>query len=162
MLAAAKSEVIDSQVNRSLNWSFSSNSTFARSGGALVDRVVRAPRQRPEEAEMTPEPSSIRDALDWLKQRFCSDAARELCITYQFELEGDSGGVFGLMVDSGRLELTQAAVAQPDVILRISASDLFGVLSGRENPDLLFMAERLRVDGDLSLALKLRKLFAAT
>ena len=45
------------------------------------------------------------------------------------------------------------------MIFRIGAHDFFAVLAGRENPDLLFMADRLAVDGDLALALTLRKIF---
>jgi predicted lipid carrier protein YhbT len=41
----------------------------------------------------------------------------------------------------------------------LAASDFFGILAGRENADLLFTAGRIEVEGDLSLALKMRKLF---
>ena len=37
--------------------------------------------------------------------------------------------------------------------------DFFAVLGGSANPDLLYTADRLTVEGDLSLALKLRRLF---
>jgi len=110
---------------------------------------------------MAEEPGSIDDALAWLERRFRPEAAADLSIAYQFELDGETGGVFGLRVEAGALDLAAAALPQPDVTLRMPARDFYGVLSGRENPDLLFMAERLQIDGDLSLALKLRTLFAA-
>ena len=47
------------------------------------------------------------------------------------------------------------------MVFHLVAREFFGILSGRENPDLLFMSERLRIDGDLSLALKLRTLFSS-
>lgn len=139
----------------------------ARLGGAVDGAGPRGeagPVERAEgakQSEVAEEPSSIQDALAWLERRFRSEAAADLRIVYQLELDGDAGGVLGLRVDAGRLELAPAAISHPDVILRMPASDFYGVLSGRENPDLLFMADRLRVDGDLSLALKLRSLFAA-
>jgi predicted lipid carrier protein YhbT len=46
------------------------------------------------------------------------------------------------------------------VIFRLSASDFFAILAGTQNPDLLFMADRLQAEGDLSLALKVRSLFS--
>jgi len=44
---------------------------------------------------------------------------------------------------------------------RLRASDFFAVLAGRENADLLSTAGRIEVEGDLSIALKMRKLFRA-
>jgi predicted lipid carrier protein YhbT len=110
---------------------------------------------------MAEEPSSIREALEWLRKSFRQDAARDLRVTYQIALDGDTAGGLWLEVDSGRLHCREGVATSPDVVFHLAVRDFFGILSGRENPDLLFMAERLRVDGDLSLALKLRGLFGA-
>ena len=110
---------------------------------------------------MSREPSSIDEALQWFRDGFRSEAARDLCVRYRIELAGEAGGAFGLLVDRGRLEASEEGDWPPDVVFRLSAEDFFALLAGRENPDMLFMAERLRVEGDLSLALELRKLFAA-
>lgn len=111
---------------------------------------------------MEAEPASIAEALEWLRKAFHREAADSLRLTYQLELSGEGGGGLWLRVDTGRLEMGEGPAAGPDVVLRLDARDFFGILCGRENPDLLFMAERLQIDGDLSLALKLRTLFSAT
>ena len=43
---------------------------------------------------------------------------------------------------------------------RLSAADWFGILAGRENAELLFMAGRIQVDGDRALAVKMGSYFA--
>ncbi len=110
---------------------------------------------------MAREPSSIQEALEWLRDGFRPEVARDMCVTYQIELAGEAGGTFRLSIDAGQLSARQGCDTPADVVFRLSAADFFGLLAGRENPDMLFMAERLRVDGDLALALELRKLFAA-
>ena len=47
------------------------------------------------------------------------------------------------------------------MVFRLPAEDYFALLVGRENADLLYMAGRLEIDGDLALALKIRPLFRA-
>ena len=76
------------------------------------------------------------------------------------ELSGSAGGVLSVRVVAGQLEVLDAPLPGADVVYRLSAEDFFGVLRGDSNPDLLFMEERIQIEGDLSLALKLRKLFS--
>ncbi len=104
-------------------------------------------------------PASIPDAIEWLRKRFRSDRARGLSIAYQFELAGEGGGGLWVLVDDGRLEVDAGRAAAPDVTLRMPAADLFAILAGSANPDLLFMQRRIEIEGDPSLALKLRPLF---
>jgi predicted lipid carrier protein YhbT len=106
-------------------------------------------------------PHSLDDAIEWLRKRFRADAAESLRASYRVELGGEAGGVLRIAIDDGRLELGRGAGERCDVVLRLAAGDFFDVLAGRANPDLLHMDGRLEIDGDLSLALKLRKLFAA-
>jgi predicted lipid carrier protein YhbT len=106
-------------------------------------------------------PCSIKDAVEWLRKAFRAESAADLRITYQFDLSGARGGALWVRVECGRLVLAEGTIAGPDVIFRLRADDFYGVLSGRENPDLLFMEERLVVEGDLSRALALRRIFQA-
>jgi len=101
------------------------------------------------------------EAVDWLRKSFRPDAAVDLEVAYRFELDGPHCPDLELRVISGRLEVGLDEPGAPDVVFRLSSDDFYGVLAGRENPDLLFMDDRLVVDGDLSLALQLRKLFGA-
>lgn len=106
-------------------------------------------------------PQCLDEAVEWLRKSFRADAAAGEPVACRLELEGPEGGALDLRVEGGRLEVSVGEGGPPDVVFRLSAVDFFALLAGRENPDLLFMGERLVVEGDLSLALKLRKLFNA-
>lgn len=104
-------------------------------------------------------PDTLRDALEWLRKHFDPESSRDLCVVFQYRLSGPEGGSFYARVDDGRLDLAEGASASPDVCFRLAADDFFDVLAGRGNADMLFMAGRIEVEGDLSLALKMRRLF---
>ena len=109
---------------------------------------------------MAVQPRSIAEALEWFRKRFRAEASRDLFIVYVFELSGSRGGLLSLQIDDGRLEGLPAGLSNADVVFSLSASEFFSILAGSANPDLLFMAERIQIQGDLSLALKLRSLFS--
>jgi putative sterol carrier protein len=110
---------------------------------------------------MAKPPGSVGEALEWLSKGFRPDACRNVSVTYQIDLSGEHGGRLWLRIDHGRLQAVEGSALGPDVTFRLEATDFFAILAGRENPDLLFMAERLVVQGDLSLALKLRSYFGS-
>lgn len=104
-------------------------------------------------------PTSLDEAADWLRKRFDPEMAAGLHLSYGFELTGPGGGSLAVRVGDGRVDVAPGAPAEPDVRLRLPAADFLAVLAGRENADMLFMSGRLQVEGDHTLALKLRQLF---
>lgn len=85
-----------------------------------------------------------------------TDAAREIDATYKFELQGEGGGcwVVNLKDDVGVFESNEAA----DCTIALAASDFIDLFEGRANGQQLFFAGKLRIEGDLQLAMKLQKL----
>ena len=59
----------------------------------------------------------------------------------------------------GRLDAGRGDFETADVRLCLEARDFFAELAGRANADMLFMEDRIRVTGDLGLALKMRRVF---
>lgn len=104
--------------------------------------------------------SSVAGVVDWLRKNFRVAAAEDLEVAYQIDLAGPAGGSLWVRIGEGRMRVGEGRDSQPDVILRLAAVDFFAVLAGTANPDLLFMDDRIEIEGDLSLALKLRSLFS--
>jgi ubiquinone biosynthesis protein UbiJ len=104
-------------------------------------------------------PTSLESAADWLRKRFDTDAARGVVVAYELDLTGPEGGVLSVRIDDGRLDARRGPHGVPDARLRIAAADFYGILAGRENAELLFMANRIQIEGDLSAAMRFRKFF---
>jgi predicted lipid carrier protein YhbT len=101
-------------------------------------------------------------AQDWMREVFRADAAKGVQAIYQLELTGEQACVVWARVDDGRLSLGEGKTPGPDVVFRMDSEDFFGLLAERENPDLLYMEDRIQVSGSLSLALKLRLIFSGS
>ncbi|XP_024070915.1 stomatin-like protein 1 [Terrapene carolina triunguis] len=84
--------------------------------------------------------------------------------SYQFNIILLSGARSTYFIDltagSGRIGLGDAE-RNPDVILEMTENDLQSFFSGELHPLSAYMSGRLRVKGDLSVALKLEELFKA-
>lgn len=104
-------------------------------------------------------PCCFDELIDWLRTRFDGKASRDLVAVVQLDLGGQGGGSLVMRIETGRAEIGRGTVANPDVRLRVPAGDFFAVISGTVSPDVLHMQGRLEVEGDLSLAMKLRTLF---
>jgi ubiquinone biosynthesis protein UbiJ len=105
------------------------------------------------------EPASVEAVAEWLRKHFEPETARGVRLACQLQLAGAGGGALWLRIDDGVLDTRPSSEAPSDVQIRLAASDFYAVLAGRENSELLFMAGRIQIDGDASLALRLRTYF---
>ncbi|HSW36450.1 MAG TPA: SCP2 sterol-binding domain-containing protein [Candidatus Limnocylindrales bacterium] len=77
---------------------------------------------------------------------------------YQFDLTGDNGGVFHITVADGTSTVAEAAHDNPNITITMAADDFSNMLEGKLNATSAFMAGKLKVKGDMSLAMKLQSL----
>jgi putative sterol carrier protein len=92
-----------------------------------------------------------------LPERFRSERAGDLRATYVFELSGEDGGSWTVHVADGTLRVADGAGQGADVTIRASADDWMAIVEGRKDPQLAFLTGKLKVSGDLQLALRLRE-----
>jgi predicted lipid carrier protein YhbT len=85
-------------------------------------------------------------------------AASEIGAIYKFVLEGDGGGTW-IMNLKGDASLTGGDGAA-DCTLIMSADNGVALFEGRVTGEQLFFSNQLRVEGDMSLALRLQSLLA--
>ncbi len=99
--------------------------------------------------------------LDSLNQKIdAADPSKLKGVTavYQFELSGDNGGVFHADVQDGKANVVEGAHDSPNITITMAADDFSDMLDGKLNATSAFMAGKLKVKGDMSLAMKLQSL----
>lgn len=94
-----------------------------------------------------------------MRKHFQAEASLGLEASYEFDVSGPTGGVWHTTIADGMGGVRFGPAPAPDVRFRIADEACWRLLAGRENADLLYLADRLEVEGDLSLALKMRTLF---
>ena len=78
---------------------------------------------------------------------------------YQFDLNGADGGQYQLQIRDGACQVSEGTHPDPHVTLAMSGEDCLRVLNGQLSGTMVAMSGRLRISGDMGLALQLASLF---
>ena len=86
------------------------------------------------------------------------DASRTAGVnkSYVFDIEG--AGVWKVDVTDAGVEVTEGG-GDADVTIHASEETFRAIAEGKQNPTTAFMTGKLKIDGDMSAAMKLQNLF---
>ena len=99
------------------------------------------------------------ETLKEMHKSFRSDVAGGLNATYCFDISGQNGGKWTLCIDDGKCSLQPGSINNPSVTISISDQDWLAIYKGKLNSQMAFMMGKLRVAGDMGLAMKLQSMF---
>ncbi len=77
-------------------------------------------------------------------------------VVYQFELDGV--GTYQVAIVDGVAEFHDNPAKKSDCTLQLSPDNLQKLIKGELNPTMAFMTGKLKIKGDISLAMKLQSL----
>jgi len=97
--------------------------------------------------------------FEQMSNRFKKEAAQGLNAVYQFDLSGEGGGQWQVVISNDRCEVKEGAHPSPTTTISMAAQDYLDMVSGKLNPQMAFMSGKLRIAGDMGLALRLQGLF---
>lgn len=109
-----------------------------------------------------PTNQEIAQIFPTMAQRFIPEKAEGVNAVIQFDLSGDNGGLFWLRVADGKCEAGDGQADNPKMTLKAVADDYYAVVTGVLNPMQAFMSGKLKIQGDMSLAMKLQTMFATS
>ena len=106
-----------------------------------------------------PDPiSSVQDYFDTLDNRFVSSAAKGVNAIYQFELSGDGGGIWHVVVNDGSYEAIEGAHDSPTTTFTMDAGNYVKMVNGELNGRVAALTRKLKVTGNRVMAFKLQKI----
>jgi putative sterol carrier protein len=103
---------------------------------------------------------TVSETFDAMPGRFRPDKAAGTNATIQYEVSGEGGGTWHAVVKDGACTVNKGPATNPNLTLQISAQDWLDMLSGKQSGQMLFMSGKLKVKGDMGLAMKLGSMFA--
>ena len=103
--------------------------------------------------------ATVKETFDAMPGRFRAEKAAGTNATIQYDISGDGGGTWNAVIKDGTCAVTPGAAGSPNLTLQISAQDWLDMLSGKQSGQMLFMSGKLKVKGDMGLAMKLGSLF---
>ncbi len=108
---------------------------------------------------MTERAENIVQVFDLMPERFLPDQAGDMDTVIQMDLSGDDGGQWTLLVKDGTLSITAGTHADADMTMSMQASDWLDIANGEANSMALFMQGKIRVNGDMGIAMKMQTMF---
>jgi putative sterol carrier protein len=103
--------------------------------------------------------SGIRDFFRQLPSKLDVDAAEDVDAIYQFDLSGAQGGQYVVTIREGACQVKEGRHDDPHVILSMAGEDCVKVLNGELSGPAAAMSGRIRISGDMGLAMQLKALF---
>nr|XP_035965119.1 hydroxysteroid dehydrogenase-like protein 2 [Halichoerus grypus] len=94
-----------------------------------------------------------------VKDSLSDDVVKATQAIYQFELSGEDGGTWFLDLKSKGGNVGHGEPSdQADVVMTMSTDDFIKMFSGKLKPTMAFMSGKLKIKGNMTLAIRLEKL----
>lgn len=103
--------------------------------------------------------SSAADVFNLMGDVFDASKASGVDAIFQFDLSGDGGGKYWVKVSGGGFEKGEGQHDAPSLTISATAEDYIKVVNGDMAAMSAFMAGKIKIKGDMGLALKLQSIF---
>lgn len=120
------------------------------------------PEIKEEKSRPQPKPQHsgpVEETFRIVKDSLSDDVVKATQAIYQFELSGEDGGTWFLDLKnkSGNVGYGEPS-DRADVVMSMSTDDFVKMFSGKLKPTMAFMSGKLKIKGNMALAIKLEKL----
>src|SRR5215471_20746164 len=104
---------------------------------------------------------TVKDSFDAMKNRFNPDKAAGTTAVIQYDIKGDEESAWHVTIKDCTCTVAPGPAESPDLTLEMSGNDWFDMASGKTTGATLLMMGKLKLRGDMMLAMKLRSLFSS-
>ena len=102
----------------------------------------------------------IQSIFPEMVKRLIPEKAEGVNVVIQFDLSGDNGGLYWVKVVDGTAENGNGSIDNPSMTLKSTADDWFAVSTGQLNAMQAFMSGKIKIQGDMGIAMKMQTMFA--
>ena len=102
-------------------------------------------------------PDTPQELFAELPEHFDAEAWGDEDAVLAFNITGDDGGQWVATVDGGDLAIDEGTTEDADMTMTCTDEDLMGMVNGSLNPVSAFMQGKVKIAGNMGLAMKLQK-----
>ena len=106
-----------------------------------------------------PKFNSVREMMAQVPSLVSPESMAGMNAVLQLDLAGEGGGQWYLTIVNQTMKVDEGLTANPNMSLTMSAADYLSMSNGDTNPMNLFMQGKIKIKGDMQLAMKLQTLF---
>ncbi|XP_006994078.1 hydroxysteroid dehydrogenase-like protein 2 [Peromyscus maniculatus bairdii] len=119
----------------------------------------QAPPQMQPQAPPKPHFGAVEETFRIVKESLSDEVVRATQAVYQFELSGEDGGTWFLDLKSKGGKVGHGEPSnRADVVMSMTTDNFVKMFSGKLKPTMAFMSGKLKIKGNMALAIKLEKL----
>lgn len=104
--------------------------------------------------------SQVSDFFAMVPERVNKDKITGMNCVYQFNIEGENGGKWAVKVADGDATVTEGASESPSITLTMTDENFVNLVTGKLNGQTAFLTGKLKIQGDMTLAMKLASVFS--
>jgi putative sterol carrier protein len=120
-----------------------------------------SPKKQEAAADTQGKGLTLAGIFEGIPKAFQADKAAGLNVVFQFDISGDMGGTWHVIIKDGTCQVAEGAHASPTTTIKMADEDFVNLITGKLNAMSAFTGGKLRIEGDLmksQLIEKLRKL----
>jgi putative sterol carrier protein len=103
---------------------------------------------------------TVKETFEQMPTKFRADKAAGTNATVQYDVSGEGGGSWHAVIKDGTCAVKEGAAASPNLTLQIAAPEWLDMVTGKQSGQTLYMSGKLKVKGDMGLAMKLGSMFS--
>lgn len=104
-------------------------------------------------------PLSIKEIMEAMPAAFLPDKAGDIDVTIQFHMGGEQSGDWYATIKDGVCTITEGTTEDPTMALSADGEDYMNVVTGKLDGMQAFMQGKLKLKGDMNLAMKMTNFF---
>jgi len=102
---------------------------------------------------------TVKELMDRMPKAFLPEKAKGVEAVIQYHLTGEEGGDWIITIKDGQCTVEEGVTENPTLTLEADAQDYKDVILGKLDGMTAFMQGKLRLKGNLNLAMKLTGFF---
>lgn len=102
---------------------------------------------------------TVKETFEQMAGKFRADRAAGVNAVIQYDISGDGGGSWHAVIKDGACAVNAGPGASPTLTVQMAAQDWVDMITGKQSGQMLFMSGKLKLKGDMGLAMRLGSLF---
>lgn len=102
---------------------------------------------------------TVKETFEQMPSKFRADKAAGVNATIQYDITGDQGGTWHAVIKDGTCTVMSGAAASPSLTLTMASQDWLDMVGGKLAGQMAFMSGKLKLKGDMGLAMKIGGMF---
>lgn len=102
---------------------------------------------------------TIEELMNRMPKAFLPDKAGDVAAVIQYHLTGEEAGDWVVTIGDGKCEVERGTTENVTMTLRADSQDYKDIILGKLDPMTAFMQQKVKLTGNLNMALGLTKYF---